>query len=64
MTATNSHIQALKYKHSKLEEAIKIANDNFQEEIFIKRLKKKKLLLKEKIVQLENSVAENSSELV
>lgn len=50
-----SHINSLKQKHSEIEQAIKSANDNYTEEFTINKLKKQKLLLKEKIAELEGA---------
>ena len=51
-----SHINALKQKHTQLEDSIKSSNDNHLGEITINALKKQKLLLKEKILRLEQQV--------
>ncbi len=48
-----SHIDSLKQKHSELEKRIKSANDNHAQDYNITELKKQKLLLKEKIIKLE-----------
>lgn len=48
-----SHIDSLKQKHNKLEKTIKSANDNHLKDLTINKLKKQKLLLKEKITKLE-----------
>lgn len=48
-----SHIDSLKQKHSELEKRIKSANDNHSQDYNITELKKQKLLLKEKIIKLE-----------
>ncbi len=48
-----SHIDSLKQKHSELEKRIKSANDNHVQDYNITELKKQKLLLKEKIIKLE-----------
>jgi|TARA_B110000503_G_scaffold141911_1_gene236974 hypothetical protein len=50
-----SHIDSLKQKHKQLERDIKSANDNQSTDITINKLKKQKLLLKEKITKLEQS---------
>ena len=51
-----AHLRALKQKHVELKRVIKTANDNFHNEVTIKKLKKQKLLLKEKIVDIEEVV--------
>ena len=48
-----SHINSLKQKHTQLEKNIKSANDNHLGNLTINKLKKQKLLLKEKITKLE-----------
>lgn len=48
-----SHINSLKQKHAKLENSIKNANDNYHDDAIVNKLKKEKLLLKEKISKLE-----------
>ena len=48
-----SHIDSLKQKHNKLKKTIKSTNDNHLENLTINKLKKQKLLLKEKITKLE-----------
>ncbi|MDP4709445.1 MAG: DUF465 domain-containing protein [Rickettsiaceae bacterium] len=48
-----SHIDSLKQKHTELERSIKSANDNHLPDTTINKLKKQKLLLKEKITKLE-----------
>lgn len=50
-----AYLKALKQKHIELKKVIKIANDNFQDEAKVKKLKKQKLLLKEKIADIEQA---------
>jgi len=48
-----SHVNSLKQKHLEIEKNIKLANDNHSPDITINKLKKQKLLLKERITKLE-----------
>jgi hypothetical protein len=51
-----SHINNLKQKHAKLKMSIKSANDHHFNGLEINALKKEKLLIKEKICKLEQSL--------
>jgi hypothetical protein len=50
-----SHIQTLKQKHLELKNSIKNVNDNLTNEQAVKNLKKQKLIIKERIIQLEEN---------
>lgn len=51
-----AHLKSLRQKHIELKRVIQTSNKISQDELAIKKLKKKKLLLKERIVDMEQVV--------